>query len=57
MSKVIDRSITEVADRVFIDHERTRESVLKLIEDMSQDKSLSNDERHNRIEIIIQAMK
>jgi hypothetical protein len=57
MTKSIDNSIQEVAEKVFKDHEVTRESILKLLEDMSLDSNLSKDERHNRIEVILDAMK
>lgn len=53
----IDDSVIEVSQEVFSEREVTRASIIKLLEDMSQDKALSNDEKQNRIEIIIEAMK
>jgi len=53
----IDDSVIEVSEEVFSEREVTRASIIKLLEDMSQDKALSNDEKQNRIEIIIEAMK
>ena len=53
----IDDSVIKVSEEVFSEREVTRASIIKLLEDMSQDKALSNDEKQNRIEIIIEAMK
>lgn len=53
----IDDSVIDVSKKVFSEREVTRASIIKLLEDMSQDKELSNDEKQNRIEIIIEAMK
>jgi len=57
MSKVIDKSITEIAEEIFEEDGSTSASIIKLIEDMSQDRNLTNDEMHNRIQIIIEAME
>ena len=53
----IDDSVIEVSEEVFSEREVTRAAIIKLLEDMSQDRALSDTDKQARIEIIIKAMK